>query len=50
MLLAHGRVSPFHEWFTGIVLTDIPPYDTAACPTLHAPPLMEPQGVLKRYP
>lgn len=34
--LARGWVSPFHEWITGVVLMDVPPYDTAACPTLQA--------------
>lgn len=34
--LTHGQVSPFHEWVTDVVLTDVHPYDMAACPTLHS--------------
>lgn len=30
-----GQVSPFHERVTGVFLTDVSPYDTAACPTLQ---------------
>lgn len=44
--LASGQVGPFHEWVTGVALIGIHSSDMATCPTLHAPPLMGPQGVV----